>query len=115
MTTLEAIGFTVAGGSIVFLLSLLAFGIAVRSQSNKVAPRCAARPKQVIYNPKPEHAEQNRGSALLGWIRWSMRLTYDTMLKGVPGTGTRKQGLEGSMLNCTMDGIVLLRFNGKYE
>jgi len=42
-----------------------------------------------------------------------MSLTYDTMLKGVPGTGTRKQGLEGAMLKCTMDGIVLIRFNGK--
>ena len=111
MTTLEAIGFTVVGGSIVFFLSLLAFGIAVRRQSQYVAPRCSARPKQVIYNPKPEHSAQDRGNAFLGWIRWSMSLTYDTMLRGVPGTGTRKGGLEGSMLRTTMDGIVLIRFN----
>jgi hypothetical protein len=111
MTTLQAIGFTCVGGSIVLFLSLLAFGIAVRKQSQYVAPRCAARPKKVIFNPKPEHPDQNRGSALLGWIRWTMGLTYDTMLKGVPGTGTRKNGLEGSMLQCTLDGIVLIRFN----
>ena len=114
MTTLQAIGFTCAGGSIILFLSLLAFGIAVRRQNQYIAPRCAARPKKVIFNPKPEHADQNRGSALLGWIRWSMSLTYDTMLKGVPGTGTRKQGLEGSMLRCTLDGIVLIRFNGNF-
>ena len=113
MTTLQAIGFTVAGGSVVFSLSLLAFGIAVRRQSQYIAPRCAARPRKVIYNPKPDHSVQDRGSALLGWIRWSMSLTYDTMLNGVPGTGTRKDGLEGSMLRCNMDGIVLIRYNGK--
>eukprot|EP00547_Thalassionema_nitzschioides_P003598 CAMPEP_0194208912 /NCGR_PEP_ID=MMETSP0156-20130528/7215_1 /TAXON_ID=33649 /ORGANISM="Thalassionema nitzschioides, Strain L26-B" /LENGTH=1137 /DNA_ID=CAMNT_0038935977 /DNA_START=263 /DNA_END=3676 /DNA_ORIENTATION=- len=32
------------------------------------------------------------------------------MLKGVPGTGTRKGGLEGIMLKVNLDGIVLLRF-----
>lgn len=113
MTTLQAIGFTVAGGSVVFFLSLFAFGIAVRRQSQYVAPRCAARPRKVIYNPKPQNSVQDRGTAILGWVRWSMNLTYDTMLMGVPGTGTRKQGLEGSMLRCNLDGIVLIRFNGK--
>lgn len=114
MTTLQAIGFTVAGGSVVFILSLLAFGIAVRKQSQYVAPRCAARPRRVIYNPKAEkNSSQDRGSALLGWVHWCMALSYDTMLRGVPGTGTRKHGLEGSMLRCNLDGIVLIRFNGK--
>ena len=54
---------------------------------------------------------QDRGSPFWGWIPWSMSLTYDTMLKGVPGTGTRRGGLDGSMLKVTMDGIVLLRFH----
>lgn len=38
--------------------------------------------------------------------------SYFFFYKGVPGTGTRKNGLEGSMLQCTLDGIVLIRFNG---
>ena len=48
---------------------------------------------------------------MLGWILWVMRLSYDTMLRGVPGTGTRDGGLSGTMLKVNLDGIVLLRFH----
>ena len=45
-----------------------------------------------------------------GWISWCNSLSYETLLHGVPGTGTRKDGLEGIMLKVNMDGIVLLRY-----
>jgi len=56
---------------------------------------------------------QYRGGPMFGWIPWTMSLSYEQMLKGIPGTGTRKNGMEGSMLKVNLDGIVLLRFHGK--
>ena len=114
MTTLEAIGFTVAGSSCICAVSLAFFGLAVAYRAPFIAPRAIARPRNVIHNPKPQHSCQSRGhknSAMLGWIPWTLGLTYDTLLKGVPGTGTREGGLSGSMLKVNLDGIILLRFH----
>lgn len=111
MTTLQAIGFTLAGGSIVGVLSLGFFGLAVSQRSIFIAPRATARPRNVIYNRHPTDPTQQRGSPLFGWITWTLGLSYDTMLRGIPGTGTREGGLAGSMLKVNMDGIVLLRFH----
>jgi len=111
MTTLEAIGFSLAGGGIVFSTAMCLFGCAVRSRSIYIAPRCTARPKETIYNPNPSHPSQNRGSPIFGWIPWALGLTYPQMLEGVPGTGTRKKGMEGSLLKVNLDGVVLLRFH----
>lgn len=91
-------------------LALAAFGCAVRARSTYIAPRCTARPANTIYNPRPDNPQQKRGGAWLGWISYCNSLTYDTLLRGVPGTGTRNGGLEGIMLKVNMDGIVLLRF-----
>jgi hypothetical protein len=111
MATLAAISFTLVGGIAVFGVTLAAFGCAVKRRSVFVAARCVARPRNVIYNPKPIHPCQNRGDPTLGWIMWVMRLTYDTMLRGIPGTGTRDGGLTGALLKVNLDGIVLLRFH----
>ena len=135
MTTLESIGFTIAGGCTVTCLSLVLFGWAVQRQSPMIAPRATARPPAVIYNPTAAAAAakcnnnnnnskssssgssssssccQDRGNPWLGWIPWTLSLTYDEMLKGVPGTGTRQGGLSGSMLQVNLDGIILLRFH----
>ena len=111
MATLAAISFTLVGGIAAFGISITAFGCAVKSQSMYVAARCIARPLNVIYNPHPKHPCQNRGNPTLGWIMWVMRLRYDTMLRGVPGTGTRDGGLSGALLKVNLDGIVLLRFH----
>lgn len=86
------------------------FGCAVKARSTYIAPRCTARPKETIYNPSSDVASQNRGNAWLGWVIWCNSLSYETLLRGVPGTGTRKGGTEGIMLKVNMDGIVLLRF-----
>ena len=47
---------------------------------------------------------------MLGWIWWCNSIPYETLLQGVPGTGTRNGGLDGLLLKVNMDGIVLLRF-----
>jgi len=57
---------------------------------------------------------QYRGGPMFGWIPWSLSLSYDQLLNGIPGTGTRKDGMEGSMLKVNLDGIILLRFHGKF-
>ena len=111
MTTLQSISFTLAGGLCVTAVSLVCFGVAVRARHPYIAPRCTARPKDAIYNPDPQHSCQDRGSPMLGWIAWTLGLTYDTMLRGVPGTGTREGGMSGMLLSVKLDGIVLLRFH----
>ena len=111
MASLAAIGFTLAGGSCCFGVSLALFGCALSRRNTFIASRCEARPRNVIYNPNPKHPCQDRGNPTFGWIPWVMRLTYDTMLKGVPGTGTRDGGLSGQLLKVNLDGIVLLRFH----
>jgi hypothetical protein len=50
---------------------------------------------------------------MFGWIPWTLSLSYDQLLTGVPGTGTRKDGMEGSLLKVNLDGIILLRFHGE--
>ena len=111
MTTLQAFGFTLAGGSAVACLSTALFGCAVLKRSVYIAPRATARPRDVIYNPNPTDKSQKRGGPTFGWISWVLNLTYDTMLKGVPGTGTRNGGLSGALLKVNLDGIILLRYH----
>ncbi|GKY91495.1 hypothetical protein MPSEU_000121700 [Mayamaea pseudoterrestris] len=112
MATFQSIGITLCAGSVVGLSSIALFGIAVRQQSSFVAPRAAARPRNVIYNPTaPRDSEQYRGGPTFGWISWTMQLTYAQLLAGVPGTGTRQDGNSGSFLQVNLDGIILLRFH----
>ena len=111
MATFQSIGITFGAGSIVGLTSIAFFGRAVRNRNSFIAPRATARPKNVIYNPHPQDQSQNRGGPTLGWIGWTMQLTYAQLLAGVPGTGTRRGGLSGSFLKVNLDGIVLLRFH----
>lgn len=111
MTTLQSIGFSIAGGTAVLVISISFYGLAVAYRHPFIAPRAAARPPDVIYNHHPTHDSQKRGNPFFGWIPWVLSLPYDTLLKGVPGTGTREGGLSGSMLRLNLDGIVLLRFH----
>ena len=139
------------------LLTLVTFGVfgcAVRAKSQSIAPTCAARSPNTIYNPNAKPGKKNkgcqgsgrclnlksevrrtsvarseeevcdddvdedhaqyRGGAAFGWMFWIMGLSYQQLLEGVPGTGTRKDGMAGSMLKINLDGIVLLRFHGKF-
>jgi Calcium-dependent channel, 7TM region, putative phosphate/Late exocytosis, associated with Golgi transport len=112
MATLQQIGFTFLFGSCVFTISLSLFGCAVRNRSTFIAPRAEARPQQVIF---PDSSSNSQwwcicAQSTLGWIPWTLSLSYDTLLHGIPGTGTRQEGRAGSLLNVNLDGIVLLRF-----
>lgn len=57
---------------------------------------------------------QDRGNPFLGWIPWTLHLSYDRMLRGIPGTGTRNRGMDGSFLGVNLDAIVLFRYNGAF-
>ena len=57
---------------------------------------------------------QFRGGPMFGWIPWTLNMSYEKMLKGIPGTGTRNNGMAGKMLNLNLDDIVFLRFHGKF-
>jgi Calcium-dependent channel, 7TM region, putative phosphate/Late exocytosis, associated with Golgi transport len=112
MATLQQIGSTFLFGSCVFTISLSLFGCAVRNRSTFIAPRAEARPHQVIF---PESSPTPQwwcicAQSTLGWIPWTLSLSYDTLLHGIPGTGTRQEGRAGSLLHVNLDGIVLLRF-----
>ena len=112
-TTLSAIGVTCLSGGCVLFVCFIAFEIALRKQNSNIAPRCSARPVTTIQNGfaqefLPDHVQHRCGG---NWIKWVMSLDYTTLLKGVPGTGTRQGGLSGSMLHVTLDSIVLLRFH----
>jgi hypothetical protein len=112
-TTLTAIAVTLLGGGCVLLLCVIAFQYALSQQSTKIAPRCSARPASTISNPwaqqhAPNHVQHRCGG---NWVKWVMSLSDETLLRGVPGTGTREGGLKGSLLHVTLDSIVLLRFH----
>jgi hypothetical protein len=67
----------------------------------------------LINECKEKKEVQYRGGPMFGWIPWTLSLSYDQLLNGVPGTGTRKGGMEGSLLKVNLDGIILLRFHGE--
>ena len=92
MSSFAALGYTFGAGTVITSLVLSVFGYSVRNQKEGIAPRCAARPPDTIYCLNPTHRDQNRGNPFFGWIRWTLKWSYETLLRGVPGTGTRKVG-----------------------
>lgn len=64
---------------------------------------------------KHEQHAQDRGNPFLGWIPWTLHLSYDRMLRGIPGTGTRDGGMGGKLLGVNLDAIVLFRYHGKFS
>ncbi|CAB9496984.1 expressed unknown protein [Seminavis robusta] len=113
MSTLEQLAVSLGFGASVLAGTLLLFGGALALRITHIAPRCEARPRNVIYNPDTNCDEcQRKGNPfLLGWLFWSLRLSYKTMIEGIPGTGTRNDGLSGHLLTVNLDGILLLRFH----
>jgi hypothetical protein len=111
--TLEQLGVTLLLGVGVTTASFVLFAGALQLRITHIAPRCEARPRNVIHNPDPQcDPRQRRGNPfLLGWLFWLQRLSYQTLIEGVPGTGTRKNGLSGHLLNVNLDSILLLRFH----
>ena len=116
MTTLQAIGFNLMAGGSLGTLAMVAFGWVVSQRHEFIAPRCTARPKQVIYpgaihNGVSKDDGSRRFNPVVDWIPWTLSLTYDTLLRGVPHTGTRRGGANGALLRVNLDAIVLLRFH----
>jgi hypothetical protein len=61
-TTLQAIGVTLAGGSITLGMALLVFGRVLRNDKYSVflAPRCVARPRKVIFHALSSMQQQEQ-------------------------------------------------------
>ena len=78
----EALQSTIISGICLVTVAVITYGIALRYQSVTIAPRCTARPMNVI------HAQSN--NAWFEWIISALDLQYETMLKGVPNTGAKK-------------------------
>jgi hypothetical protein len=80
----------------------------VMLEATNIAPRCEARPREVIFNPNALGApSQRRGEPLLlGWAWWVLGLSYDQLLKGVEGTGTREGGLKVSALRVFISAML---------
>ena len=117
-TTLSQLGVTFGVGCGVLTGTLCLFAGALCLRITHIAPRCEARPRNAIYHPNaaPAHslepsAVQNRGNPLYGWIFWVLQLSYHQLLEGVPGTGTRNDGVDGHLLKLNLDAIVMLRFH----
>ena len=71
----------------------------------------APTPSSPITTTTTNRHPQDRGNPFLGWIPWTLHLSYDRMLRGIPGTGTRSRGLEGKLLGVNLDAIVLFRYH----
>ncbi len=118
MATFQAIGLNLAIGSAVFAASLVAFSTAVHWEWNaELAPRTWARPTEVLKNVLQGQGQAGSPSRKSGrfygisWIPWTLGLSYQQMLEGIPGTGTRRNGWSGSMLRCNLEGIVAIKFH----
>mmetsp|Transcript_11058 Transcript_11058/g.28047 ORF Transcript_11058/g.28047 Transcript_11058/m.28047 type:complete len:1293 (+) Transcript_11058:181-4059(+) len=95
--------------------SLLLFGYGVyRGWIDDLTPRIANRPKNVLKNAMLHHLPKWMSSPIwypITWIGWAYYLTYDECIKGIPGTGTRKDGTEGPLLKTNLDAIIMLRYH----
>lgn len=95
--------------------SLLLFGFGVyRGWIEDLTPRIANRPKNVLKNAMLHHLPKWMNNPIwypIAWIGWAYYLTYDECIKGIPGTGTRKDGTEGPLLKANLDTIIMLRYH----
>jgi hypothetical protein len=113
MSSFKAIGVNLLIGGSIASMSLVAFGIAVRCGANSfIAPRTWARPKEVLRNAlQTANTSWCSWPYAFAWIPWALNLTYQEMLQGIPGTGTRTGGKSGNFLATNLDGIILLRMH----
>jgi hypothetical protein len=105
INTFTSLAYNAGLCTIIGSIALLGFAIAVRCGYNgQLAPRTWSRPNQVLTNVL-------KRPYCLSWIPWTLSLTYHQMLEGIPGTGTRNGGKEGSLLKCNLDAIVIIKFH----
>ena len=95
--------------------SLIFFGFALYMEWNKdLTPRIANRPKGVLKRAIFHHLPEWMNTPFfypVAWIGWAYQLTYTECYHGIPGTGTRKDGKEGPLLNCNLDTIIMMRYH----
>jgi len=95
--------------------ALLFFGYAIhKGWNDDLTPRVANRPANILKNAIHHHLPKWMSTPILypvTWIGWAYYLTYDECIKGIPGTGTRKNGNEGPLLKTNLDAIIMLRFH----
>jgi hypothetical protein len=115
MATLQAIGYNFLAGGCCMVVGFSSFGLAIRfGYNDMIAPRTWARPSKVIRNvfrSKNGGDEFPCGAFAYRWIPWALSLSYQDMLDGIKGTGTRQNGHTGKLLKCNLDGIVLVRYH----
>ena len=92
----KALGCTLAAGTFFSLLTTSAFLIAVRNQQEDVVPIFAARTKETTCCANPIDKVQDRGNPCFMWIRCTLIWSYETLLRGTPGT--RTQGVRCSYI-----------------
>ena len=103
-------------GGIAVGSSLVFFGFAIyRGYESELCPRVANRPPNVVKNAMfynlPKWMKNNPTFWYpVAWLGWAFHLTYRECHKGIPGTGTRKDGTEGPLLKCNLDGVILMRY-----
>ena len=96
-------------------VSMICFSIAVHCDwIEELAPRAANRPRMIMRNAiqhgLPEKFKNKLFIYPFALMHWSYNLTYKELLRGIPGTGTRKNGEEGPLLKVNLDGVIWLRF-----
>jgi hypothetical protein len=104
---LISIAWTLAFGAGTLLCVLALFAISFCVRSHLIAPRTIARPKVTM-------AMGSSGlwsKCGLAFICSSWRWSYDAMLNGMQGTGTRDEGHSGPLLSMNLDALVFLRFH----
>ena len=82
-----------------------------QDRGNPFLGECSISLKSILHHTfvslKVPHAH-----CFSGWIPWTLHLSYEKMLRGIPGTGTRNGGMKGKLLAVNFDAIVLFRFHG---
>mmetsp|Transcript_106364 Transcript_106364/g.216917 ORF Transcript_106364/g.216917 Transcript_106364/m.216917 type:complete len:1248 (+) Transcript_106364:328-4071(+) len=80
-----------------------------------LSPRIANRPKEITKNSLFHDLDPSLRNTIyyypVAFILWAYNLTYRQILKGLPGTGTRKNGREGPLLKANLDAIILLKYH----
>eukprot|EP00815_Leptocylindrus_aporus_P007522 CAMPEP_0116050744 /NCGR_PEP_ID=MMETSP0322-20121206/563_1 /TAXON_ID=163516 /ORGANISM="Leptocylindrus danicus var. apora, Strain B651" /LENGTH=686 /DNA_ID=CAMNT_0003533353 /DNA_START=122 /DNA_END=2179 /DNA_ORIENTATION=- len=130
--TLRSFMNTLVFSTVTGFLSLILYGCCVRyGYARAISPRCATRPMEVLYQPSLSAPLPfstfmrclNACSPLAfkwmekmlrfegwSWVPWIMRLTYEDLLTGIPGTGTHEKGKSGKLLTINLDAVVFLEF-----
>ena len=102
-------------GALSLLCCTIFFAFAIHYEwIDDLAPRAANRPKAVMKNAIlfgiPKRFQNKIYVYPFAALHWAYNLTYKDCLKGIPGTGTRKNGWEGPLLKTNLDSVIFLKY-----